>query len=195
MGVTINDWTDADPLKDLDNFTAQISALDLVISIDNSTVHFAGALGTPVWVLLPFSPEWRWFLNRDDSPWYPSVRLFRQKKMDAWDSVFEEVTKSLKIHDRQFQITADLTTLLTATINAFRVNSIFEGHSKLTALLELLASQTMNLSEVKVLKLKVLLTNILKELEQKNYDAITEILEKEIAPLLNLSLGKALLSR
>ena len=194
LGVSINDWTDADPLKDLDNFAAQISALDLVISIDNSTVHFAGALGTPVWVLLPYAPEWRWFLHRDDSPWYPSVRLFRQKKLDAWESVFEEVIKSLKLHDRQIQITTDLTTLLTATINAFRVNAIPEGHKKLIALLELLASHTTMLSEEKVLKLKMLLNKILKELEQKNYDAITEILEKEIATLLNFSLEKALLS-
>ena len=188
MGVSINDWSDADPLKDLDNFAAQIAALDLVISIDNSTVQFAGALGTPVWVLLPFAPEWRWFLNRDDSPWYPSVRLFRQKDLDEWGSVFEEVINSLKLHDRQIQITADLTALLTATIKAFRMEAIPEGHKKLIALLELLASQTTTLSEEKVLQLKMLLNKVLKELEQNNYGAITEILEKEIAVLLNLSL-------
>jgi len=188
IGVSINDWADADPLKDLDNFAAQIAALDLIISIDNSTVHFAGALGTPVWVLLPYAAEWRWFLNRDDSPWYPSVRLFRQKNLDDWESIFEEVINSLKSHDSQIQITADLTALLTVTINAFRMGAISKGHKQLIALLELLASQTTTLSEEKVLKLKMLLNKVLKELEQNNYGAITEILEKEIAVLLNLSL-------
>ena len=71
----IYDWEDADPLKDLDDFAAQISALDLVISVDNATVHMAGALGVPVWTLLPYSPNWRWMLDREDSPWYPGMRL------------------------------------------------------------------------------------------------------------------------
>jgi hypothetical protein len=87
-GVQIHDWNDADPLVDLDGFAAQISALDLVISIDNATVHMAGALGVDVWTLLPFSPDWRWLLNRDDSPWYPSIRLFRQSRIGEWDDVF-----------------------------------------------------------------------------------------------------------
>lgn len=94
-GITIHDWPDADPLKDLDNFAAQIAVLDLVISIDNSTVHFAGALGKPTWILLPFAPEWRWLLNRDDSLWYPTVRLFRQQKIGDWETVFKEVHKTL----------------------------------------------------------------------------------------------------
>jgi FkbM family methyltransferase len=85
-------------------------------------------------------------------------------------------------------VTADLTTLLTVTINAFKMGAIPEGHEKLIALLELLASQTPTLSEEKILKLKMLLNKVLKELEQNNYGAITEILEKEIAVLLNLSL-------
>ncbi|MCH7685888.1 MAG: tetratricopeptide repeat protein, partial [Planctomycetes bacterium] len=94
-GVQIHDWDDADPLVDLDGFAAQISALDMVISIDNSTVHMAGALGVNVWTLLPFSPDWRWFLNRNDSPWYPSMRLFRQSRIGEWDAVFNNVTNAL----------------------------------------------------------------------------------------------------
>ena len=86
LKVIIHDWEDADPLKDLDNFSAQISDLDLVISVDNATVHMAGALGIPVWTLLPYSPNWRWMLNRNDSPWYPTMRLFRQPSPGDWES-------------------------------------------------------------------------------------------------------------
>ena len=96
LGVTIHDWDDADPLTDLDNCAAQVSALDLVISIDNSTVHFAGAVGRPVWTLLPFSPDWRWMLEREDTPWYPSMRLFRQKSFGDWNGVFARVAAALR---------------------------------------------------------------------------------------------------
>lgn len=94
--MTVHDWEDADPLKDLDNFAAQISALDLIISVDNSTVHLAGALGIPVWVLLPFAPDWRWMLNRDDSPWYPTMKLFRQPSPGDWEVVIANVSNELR---------------------------------------------------------------------------------------------------
>ena len=94
-GVRIHDWVDADPLTDLDNFAAQIAALDLVISIDNSTVHFAGAVGVPTWVLLPVSADWRWLLERDDTPWYLTVRLFRQTTSGDWSDVFSKIQKKL----------------------------------------------------------------------------------------------------
>lgn len=96
LGVTIHDWEDADPLKDLDNFAAQISALDIVISIDNATVHMAGALGVPVWTLLPFACDWRWMQDFEDSPWYPSMRLFRQNKQGDWERVFGRVEFTLR---------------------------------------------------------------------------------------------------
>jgi len=83
------------PLKDLDSFAAQIQACDLIISIDNSTIHLAGALGKPVWTLLSYVPDWRWMTARNDSPWYPSMQLFRQKKPDDWTSVIEKVKKAL----------------------------------------------------------------------------------------------------
>ncbi|MCH7782306.1 methyltransferase domain-containing protein [candidate division KSB1 bacterium] len=105
--VTISHWEESDPLQDLDGFAAQISALDLVISIDNSTVHMAGALGVPVWTLLPVSPNWRWMLERDDSPWYPSMRLFRQTEPMEWESVFARVADEL----RGFRKPADTTTV------------------------------------------------------------------------------------
>lgn len=95
MGVHIHDWEDADPLTDLDNFAAQISVLDLVISIDNSTVHFSGALGVPTWILTPVIPDWRWMLDLDDSPWYSEVRLFRQNESGNWSDVFSTVRLEL----------------------------------------------------------------------------------------------------
>jgi tetratricopeptide (TPR) repeat protein len=84
-----------DQLSDLDIFAAQIAAMDLVITIDNSTAHLAGALGVPVWVLLPFAPDWRWLLHREDCLWYPSMRLFRQTEPGNWQSVVERVRRSL----------------------------------------------------------------------------------------------------
>jgi tetratricopeptide (TPR) repeat protein len=97
LGITIHDWDDVDPLKELDNFAAQISALDLVISVDNATVHMAGALGRPVWTLLPYVPDWRWMLDREDSPWYPTMRLFRQPSPGDWSPVMAKVKDKLAI--------------------------------------------------------------------------------------------------
>jgi len=70
--------------------------LDLVITSDTSVAHLAGALGVPVWVALPFVPDWRWLLDRSDSPWYPTMRLFRQKRAGDWAGVFEEIEKALR---------------------------------------------------------------------------------------------------
>jgi tetratricopeptide (TPR) repeat protein len=84
-----------DQLSDLDVFAAQIAAMDLVITIDNSTAHLAGALGVPVWVLLPFAPDWRWLLDREDCLWYPTMRLFRQMEPGNWESVVERVRSCL----------------------------------------------------------------------------------------------------
>ena len=72
-----------------------ISLLDLVIAVDTGVAHLAGALGRPVWILLPFNAEWRWLADRDDSPWYPSARLFRQPAVDDWDSVIDRVRREL----------------------------------------------------------------------------------------------------
>ena len=77
-----------------------IQQLDLVITVDTAVAHLAGAMGKPVWILLPFKPDWRWQLNRNDSPWYPTARLFRQQKIGDWQPVLDE------IHERllQFEI-------------------------------------------------------------------------------------------
>ena len=79
----------------MDDFAAQVSALDLVISTSNATVHMAGALGEKVWNLLPYIPDWRWMLKRKDTPWYPSMKLFRQTRMNNWSDVFQQVSLEL----------------------------------------------------------------------------------------------------
>lgn len=86
-GVIVHDWDDADQTHDLDGLAAQIDALDLVVSIANTTVHFAGALDKPVWVLVPSAPSWRWHLDREDSLWYPSARLIRRRAGTDWSEV------------------------------------------------------------------------------------------------------------
>ena len=83
-------------LTDFTDTAALVSCLDLVISVDTSVVHLAGALGAPVWTMLPFNPDWRWLLNRDDSPWYRSMRLFRQPRRGDWTSVVNDVRRELE---------------------------------------------------------------------------------------------------
>ena len=74
---------------------ALIENLDLIISVDTAVAHLAGAMGKPVWLILPFSPDWRWFLNRPDSPWYPSMRIYRQENKGDWAPLFEGIKKDL----------------------------------------------------------------------------------------------------
>ncbi|MDR3450905.1 MAG: tetratricopeptide repeat-containing glycosyltransferase family protein [Alphaproteobacteria bacterium] len=74
---------------------ALIREVDLVITVDTSVAHLAGAMGKPVWILLPFYADWRWLLQREDSPWYPTARLFRQKKRREWDEVIARVAAEL----------------------------------------------------------------------------------------------------
>lgn len=83
-------------LTDFSETAALMSCLDLVISVDTSVVHLAGALGTPVWTMVPFNPDWRWLLNRSDSPWYQSMRLCRQPKRGDWASVVGDVRRELE---------------------------------------------------------------------------------------------------
>jgi len=81
---------------DLADTAAMISLLDLVITIDTSVAHLAGAMGKPTWVLLPFSTDWRWMVGRDQTPWYPTARLFRQPTPGDWESVLTQVTTALR---------------------------------------------------------------------------------------------------
>jgi hypothetical protein len=90
----------SDELHDFSDTAALIDNLDLVITVDTSVAHLAGALGKPVWILNRFDACWRWLYgqdpNRTDSPWYPSARLFRQPKQGDWDSVIEQVKLALQ---------------------------------------------------------------------------------------------------
>jgi tetratricopeptide (TPR) repeat protein len=78
------------------NVAAVIACLDLVVSVDTATAHLAGALGVPVWVPLPTLVDWRWLLGRDDSPWYPTMRLFRQKQLGDWEPAFARMADTLR---------------------------------------------------------------------------------------------------
>jgi len=97
-GVTIHDWEDADPLSDIDGFAAQVAALDAVVSVGNTTIHVAGAVGTPTWTVLPRVPGWRYLLNHDWMPWYGSVRLRRQTTSGDWDEVYARVAEEVEQH-------------------------------------------------------------------------------------------------
>jgi hypothetical protein len=89
-------------IKDLDEFAALVSGLDLVITVCNTTVHYAGALARPTWVLTPHVPEWRYGLRTLSLPWYPSTRILRQPDHGAWDSVFLAARSALADWRQEF---------------------------------------------------------------------------------------------
>ena len=84
---------------DFADTAAAIANLDLIISVDTAVAHLAGAMDKPVWTLLPFNPDWRWMLNRTDSPWYPSMRLFRQTQPESWQPLIEQIRTELSVHN------------------------------------------------------------------------------------------------
>ncbi len=98
VGVPIKHWLEVNPIVDLDAFAALISALDLVISVDNSTLHLAAALGVPTWglVTFPSASYWRWFGDGDESPWYTALRLWRKQLADPWDEMFRRLRTVLE---------------------------------------------------------------------------------------------------
>ena len=92
---------------DFTNFSdtaAAILELDLIISVDTAVAHLAGALGKEIWTLLPYMPDWRWLLDRENTPWYPTTRLFRQNKIGDWAEVFERVRSTLE----QYVVVAEI---------------------------------------------------------------------------------------
>jgi len=93
----------ADGLADFEETAALACCLDLVITVDTSVAHLAGGLGLPVWVLLPYRPDYRWLLDRDDSPWYPTARLFRQSADRQWAGVVERVRYALDALTREWR--------------------------------------------------------------------------------------------
>ena len=100
QGITITHWQDA--IDDYDETAALICALDIVVTVCTSIVHLTGALGRPVWVAAPHVPEWRYGLEGDTMPWYPSARLFRQRRYAYWEDVIERMSE----HLRQFSISS-----------------------------------------------------------------------------------------
>jgi ADP-heptose:LPS heptosyltransferase len=95
-GIPIHDWEDSNPLKDVESFIAQIKALDLVLTIDNSTAHFAGALGKKTHLMLPFDQDWRWGEESTNSYWYSkNLTLFRQKSLGNWSTVIQSIREAL----------------------------------------------------------------------------------------------------
>jgi tetratricopeptide (TPR) repeat protein len=92
-GVQLINWTQE--LNDFADTAALIQNLDLLIAVDTAVAHLAAAMGKPVWLLVPFVPDWRWMLERADSPWYPTVRLFRQKSVGDWGDVLRRVGEEL----------------------------------------------------------------------------------------------------
>jgi ADP-heptose:LPS heptosyltransferase len=97
--VALNDFKMFDPsqhLQDFNDAAGLVQHLDLIISVDTSVAHLAGAMGKPVWIMLPLNSDWRWHLNRSDSPWYSTARLFRQTTFGRWDSVVSAIADELK---------------------------------------------------------------------------------------------------
>ncbi len=83
-------------IRDFADTAAIIDQLDLVISVDTAVAHLAGAMAKPVWVLLPYTPDWRWMIDREDSPWYPTMRLFRQARLGDWEEVLRRIYTTLQ---------------------------------------------------------------------------------------------------
>jgi hypothetical protein len=82
-------------IDDYDDTMAILENLDLLVTVDTSVAHLAGAMGRPVWVMLPRAPDWRWLLGRSDTPWYPTMRLFRQQTARRWDDVVKAIANEL----------------------------------------------------------------------------------------------------
>jgi hypothetical protein len=108
FSLQVGDWSDRPALPegvnlvdlslwlaDFAETAAAVCHLDLVIAVDTAVAHLAGALARPTWVMLPATPDWRWLLGRQDSPWYPTMRLFRQRKAGDWLGVAREIAAAL----------------------------------------------------------------------------------------------------
>ncbi|MGH6882842.1 MAG: tetratricopeptide repeat protein, partial [Hypericibacter sp.] len=129
-----------DQMTDLEGFAAQVAALDLVITIDNSTAHMAGALGVPCWVLLPDPPEWRWLLERSDCLWWPSLKLFRQTRSGDWSGPLAQVREAFAawVSERSRKETR-----FDEALQAFEAGRFDEARQRLEALLRALPEHAM----------------------------------------------------
>ena len=91
LGVEVHRDTEVNPLENAEDWFAQVAAMDLVISIDNSTIQVSGSQGIPTWTLLSYLPEWQFGMHGKDHDWHPSIRIYRQPSTGDWQSVFSEV--------------------------------------------------------------------------------------------------------
>ena len=101
--AALNIQSHAKQLTHFAETAALVAEMDLIISVDTSVAHLAGALGKPVWILLPFAPDWRWLLDRTDSPWYPTATLFRQPAIGDWERVMVAVAEALNVRNAMDQ--------------------------------------------------------------------------------------------
>lgn len=115
---------EVNPMGDMDPFTAQISAMDLVISVDNSTIHFAGGLGKPCWAMLPLNSDWRWQTERTDTMWYDSLELFRPDREGGWDGLVDRVAERLAKLDDEALKQAEIAYLRRALATMAKANRI-----------------------------------------------------------------------
>ncbi|MDX2241352.1 MAG: tetratricopeptide repeat protein [Leptolyngbyaceae cyanobacterium bins.302] len=139
-----------DLMQDFVDTAALIQQLDLVISIDSAVTHLAGALGKPTWLLLPFAPDWRWMVHREDSPWYPSLRIFRQPIAGDWASVLQQVQEGLESSTHApilppnpqsplrsvAQPTPNPTQLLTTALQHYQTGDLVEAERSLRLVLQ-----------------------------------------------------------
>jgi tetratricopeptide (TPR) repeat protein len=176
-------------LKDYEDTASIIHQLDLIITVDTSIAHLAGAMGIPVWVLLPFIPDWRWLLDRSDSPWYPTMRLFRQEKIGEWQFVVDEVAFVLKHELKKSVQELRLLKLFWLVIHAFKQQNINIGIYYLSELLMMINTFSQNLSESDINQIKSILKQILRDIKAQNYSNLTIICEEKLLPLMNLNLS------
>jgi ADP-heptose:LPS heptosyltransferase len=104
-GRVVHHWPDA--MADYDETAALVAALDMVITVQTAAAHLAGALGRPVWIILPASPEWRYTASGASLPWYPSAELFRQRHVGEWGEVIAAVSSAL---DKAYPLPGSITT-------------------------------------------------------------------------------------
>ena len=176
-------------ITDYEDTTSLIQQLDLVITVDTSVAHLAGAMGHPAWLLLPCVPDWRWLMDRSDSPWYPSMRLFRQKKTGDWQSVIDDVTLVLEQQLKKSVQELRLLKLFWLVIHAFKQQNINIGIYYLSELLVMTNTVTKDLPETKIHQIKWMLKQVLSDLKSQNFSNLTITLEEKLLPLMGLNLS------
>ncbi len=102
FNIHIHDWDDSNSLAEIDDFSAQVAALDLIISVGNTNVHLAGSLNIPTWCIIPQVPSWRWLSNGDSCLWYPSVKMYRQQMLHEWEPVLNNIAYDLKLFSLEY---------------------------------------------------------------------------------------------